>query len=227
MAFSVEWVSEGLRFSSPKEEPGGSSPTGGFIDAAALIGDPAQANRAWALTGSRTNGGEQRTLVLFDLSRQHIIAKHEFPRLGRGMPLSTRDGRWLYVPANGSEGEPYKPGWRCWPELSIIETETGRFENQFRFDLNFRFYGQQLAETADGRLCIPALTGSEPGRASTALITIDPKTGMADVAEPTTSDEGPPPAAVSAQASRRGARLAGTAEQARSPAASAPSRLLR
>ncbi|WP_141245999.1 hypothetical protein [Mesorhizobium sp. WSM3859] len=59
MAVSVEWVSEGLRFSSPKEEPGWIVvQTGEFIYAAALIGGPAEANRAC----SRTNGGEQRTL---------------------------------------------------------------------------------------------------------------------------------------------------------------------
>ncbi|MDX8457010.1 hypothetical protein RFM98_30190 [Mesorhizobium sp. VK9D] len=43
MAFSVEWISKGLRFSSPKEEPGWIVvPTGGFIYAAALIGEPAR-----------------------------------------------------------------------------------------------------------------------------------------------------------------------------------------
>lgn len=63
MAFSVEWVSEGLRFSSLGGESGWMVvPTGGFVYAAALIGNVSGANRAWALTGPRTSGGDQRIL---------------------------------------------------------------------------------------------------------------------------------------------------------------------
>lgn len=184
MAYSVEWMSEGLRFSSSDN---GTEwlvvPTGGFVHAAGLIGGPADARRAWALTGLRNAGGEQRILVLFDLSRHQVIATHEFQNLDRALPLPSRDARRLYVAGSGTEGEPYKPGWRTWPELFVIHAETGRIENHLRLDPNFRLYGQRPAETVDGRVRVPALVVSaQPGQADTAIVTVDPKTGASGVA---------------------------------------------
>jgi hypothetical protein len=129
-------------------------------------------------------GASFRILVLLDLRRRRTIARHEFKNLSRMTPLSSRDGQRLYVAGTDSEGEPYKPSWRFWPELSVIDAETGTIAGRFQLGPNYRFYGQQAAETIDGRVRIPAVTtGGDSGRASTVMVTIDPTTGAADLAE--------------------------------------------
>ena len=98
MPFSMDWMNAGIRFGGYAD---GTDwvvvPSGGFVDKAGFVGDPAWATQAWAVMGPRNGTGEQRDVVLFDIPARRKLGSIPFERMAGDTPLVSRDGKRLHV----------------------------------------------------------------------------------------------------------------------------------